>query len=183
MRSRMIALRPWIRFVVLAGSVPCLSTSTAYAQGAAPPTASCNLPHATGVSSQQLTSSQRQRAYRLFVPPGYDGHQRLPLVLDLHGSGGNAAGQARNSGLETVSTSERFIVATLEGEGGRWNVPVQEGRADDVAYVGDVITHVAAQVCTDETRVYATGFSGGARMSSLLACRLNSRIAAIAPVS
>jgi len=145
--------------------------------------ASCELPHASGVSMEQLTSGQRQRSYRLFVPPGYDGRARLALVLDLHGSGGNAAGQARNSGLETLSTSERFIVATLEAEGGRWNVPVQDGRADDVAYVSDVISHVAARVCTDETRVYATGFSGGGRMSSLLGCKLGSRLAAIAPVS
>ena len=62
-------------------------------------------------------------AYRLFVPPGYDGHLRLPLVLDLHGSGGTSAGEARNSGFETLSASERFIVATLDAEGGRWNVP------------------------------------------------------------
>jgi polyhydroxybutyrate depolymerase len=135
------------------------------------------------VSSQQLTSGQRPRAYRLFVPPGYDGHERLPLVLDLHGSGGNAAGQARNSGFETLAARERVVVATLEGEGNRWNVPVQPDRPDDVAYTSDVIDHVAAQVCTDAARVYATGFSGGARMSSLLGCRLGSRLAAIAPVS
>src|SRR6266404_291995 len=53
-----------------------------------------------------------------------------------------------------------------------------ENRPDDVAYVGDVIDDVAAQLCTDKTRVYATGFSGGARMSSLLGCMLNGRIAA-----
>ena len=144
---------------------------------------SCDLPHATGVSSQQLMSGQRQRTYRLFVPPGYDGRQRLPLVLDLHGSGGNAAGQARNSGLETLSATERFIVATLEGEGGRWNVPVQPNRPDDVMYVSDVIAQVASKACVDDTRVYATGFSGGGRMTSLLACQLGSRIAAVAPVS
>ena len=115
--------------------------------------------------------------------PDTTGIVRLPLVLDLHGSGGNSAGQARNSGLETLSTSERFIVATLDAEGGRWNVPVQDNRPDDVAYVRDVIAHVAARVCTDETRVYVTGFSGGGRMTSLLACQLGSRIAAIAPVS
>jgi hypothetical protein len=40
-----------------------------------------------------------------------------------------------------------------------------------------VIAHVAARVCTDEARVYATGFSGG-RMSSLLAWQLGSRRAA-----
>src|SRR5437867_1116406 len=143
----------------------------------------CNLPHASGVSSQQLMSGQRQRAYRLFVPPGYDGHQRLPLVLDLHGSGGSSAGEASNSGLEMVSTSERFIVATLDAVDARWNVPVQDGRPDDVVYAGDVIDHVAARVCTDAARVYVTGFSGGARMTSLLGCKLGSRIAAIAPVS
>jgi len=157
--------------------------SDAQAQTAGAVSAACDLPHAAGVTSEQLMSGQRQRAYRLFVPPGYDGRQRLPLVLDLHGSGGNSAGQARTSGLEALSNSERFLVATLDAEGGRWNVPVQDGRPDDVAYVRDVIAHVSARVCADETRVYATGFSGGARMSSLLGCKLGSRLAAIAPVS
>ena len=156
-----------------------LGATAAHAQSVS----SCELPHASGVSAQQLVSGQRPRTYRLFVPPRYDGHQRLPLVLDLHGSGGNAAGQARNSGLETLSATERFIVATLEGENNRWNVPVQPGRADDVAYVSDVIDHVAARVCTDQSRVYMTGFSGGARMTSLAACKLGSRLAAVAPVS
>jgi polyhydroxybutyrate depolymerase len=168
---------------ILTAVAVVLSATVAYGQTGAPVSSPCDLPHASGVSAQQLTSGQRQRAYRLFVPPGYDGHQRLPLVLDLHGSGGNSAGQARNSGLETLSASEGFIVATLDAEGGRWNVPVQDGRPDDVAYVSDVIAHVAARVCTDEARVYATGFSGGGRMSSLLGCQLGSRIAAIAPVS
>ena len=143
----------------------------------------CDLPHAAGASVQQLSSGPTMRTYRLFVPPGYDGRQRLPLVLDLHGSGGNAEGEARNSGFESLAAKEHFLVATLNAEGGRWNVPVQPDRADDVAYVADVIDHVAAQACTDPTRVYATGFSGGARMTSLLGCSLGSRLAAIAPVS
>lgn len=160
-----------------------LGATAAYGQSVPASAASCDLPHQAGVSAQQLVSGQRQRTYRLFVPSGYDGRVPLPLVLDLHGSGGNAAGQARTSGLETVSGSERFLVATLEADGGRWNVPVQSGRPDDVAYVRDVVAHVAARVCTDDTRVYATGFSGGGRMTSLLACQLGSQLAAIAPVS
>jgi polyhydroxybutyrate depolymerase len=159
-----------------------LGAAAAHAQSGAA-SSFCDLPHASGVSSQQLVSGQRQRTYRLFVPPGYDGRLRLPVVLDLHGSGGSAAGQARNSGLETVSVRERFIVATLDAEDGLWNVPVRSNRADDVAYVRDVIAHMSARVCADETRVYVTGFSGGGRMTSLLACRLGSRIAAIAPVA
>ena len=120
-------------FIVSVLSI-ALHATTAMAQSVT----SCYLPHSSGVSTEQLMSGGRQRSYRLYVPPGYDGRQRLPLVLDLHGSGGNAAGQARNSGLETLSESERFLVASLEAEGGRWNVPVQENRPDDVLYVSDV---------------------------------------------
>ena len=171
-----------MRSVVTAIVLMC-AAAPAFAQNRPADSAACDRPHAPGVAMQQLTSGQRPRMYRLFVPPGYDGHQRLPLVLDLHGSGGSSAGQARNSGLETLSASEHFIVATLDAVDARWNVPVQQGRPDDVAYVSDVIDHVAARVCTDDSRIYATGFSGGARMTSLLGCRLGSRLAAIAPVS
>jgi polyhydroxybutyrate depolymerase len=156
-----------------------LWASTAHAQNPGG-SASCTLPFASGVSSQRLATG---RSYRLFVPSAYDGHQRLPLVLDLHGSGDSPAGQARNSGFETLASSERFMVATLQAVDARWNVPVQADRADDVAYVHDVISDVASRVCADETRVYATGFSGGGRMSSLLGCRLATHLAAIAPVS
>jgi polyhydroxybutyrate depolymerase len=148
--------------------------------------ASCSLAASPGVSDRQLSSGGLQRSYRLFVPSSYDGRTRLPLVLDLHGSGGTAAGQAGTSRFEALAESEGFLVATLEaaaGTGNRWNVPVTDDRPDDVMYVSDVIDQVAAYVCTDAARVYATGFSGGARMSSLLACKLNSRIAAIAPMA
>jgi polyhydroxybutyrate depolymerase len=141
------------------------------------------LPQAPGILQQQLVSGKAQRTYRLFVPPGYDGRTAIPLVLELHGSGGTSAGQAKTSGFDNLATREGFAVASLQADGGRWNVPITDGRQDDVAYVNDVIDHVAAQLCVDQTRVYATGFSGGGRMSSLLACKLNARIAAIAPVS
>jgi polyhydroxybutyrate depolymerase len=174
-----------MRMSGLAVVVVCLwSAVPAHAQTApAGGAASCDLPHAAGVSSQQLVSGNVPRTYRLFVPPGYDGHARLPVVLDLHGSGGNAAGQAATSGFEGVAATERFIVATLDADGARWNVPVQPDRADDVRYVDDVLTHLGARVCADSARVYATGFSGGGRMTSLLACRLGARLAAVAPVA
>ena len=170
-------------YVVVAAILATGLPSAALAQTGATARSACSLSHAPGVVQEQLVSGQHQRAYRLFVPPGYDGRTRVPLVLDLHGSGGTAAGQARNSGFEIVAARERFAVATLEADGARWNVPVATGRPDDVAYVSDVIDHAAARVCIDVARIYATGFSGGARMSSLLACKLNGRIAAIAPVS
>jgi polyhydroxybutyrate depolymerase len=149
----------------------------------APAAAACAIAAAQGVAEHQLTSGGRPRTYRLFVPPSYDGRTPLPLVLDLHGSGGNAAGQAGTSRFEALAAREGALVATLQAEGSRWNVPVTDGRPDDVAYVRDVIDQVAARACTDAARVYATGFSGGGRMTSLLGCRLGDRIAAIAPMA
>ena len=167
----------------LAAFLMVLCAAAAQAQEPRDAGKACNLRHDAGVSAQRLTSGKRPRTYRLFVPPVYDGRQRLPLVLDLHGSGGNADGEARNSRLEALAASERFLVATLEADAGNWNVPVETDRADDVAYVNDVIDHVSEQACVDPARIYATGFSGGARMTSLLGCGLGARIAAIAPVS
>jgi polyhydroxybutyrate depolymerase len=172
--------------VVAAFAAAVVLSSVAVAQRAAPSSASsCTLAHASGVSEQRLTSAGRERTYRLFVPPSYDGRAALPLVLDLHGSGGTAERQAGNSRFEALAASQGLAVASLQAvaEGNRWNVPATADRPDDVQYVADVIDHVAARVCTDFKRVYATGFSGGARMSSLLACRLSNRIAAIAPMA
>ncbi|HEY0957382.1 MAG TPA: PHB depolymerase family esterase [Roseateles sp.] len=145
------------------------------------PASACTLAPVAG-DLRELSSGGRTRSYRLFVPSGVAAGTRLPLVFDLHGSGGNAAGQARTSGFEALAAREGFAVATLQAEDARWNVPATGARADDVQYVSDVLDQVAARTCIDPARVYATGFSGGGRMSSLLGCRLNHRIAAIAPV-
>ena len=138
------------RSIVAAATLVVLSASVAHAQGRAGGRPACTLEHATGVFSEHPTPGGKARTYRLFVPPGY-GQSPLPLVLDLHGSGGNAEGQARTSGLEALAATENFLVATLEGEQGQWNVPFEAGRPDDVAYVSAVIAHVMARVCADLT--------------------------------
>jgi polyhydroxybutyrate depolymerase len=166
-------------------AIAAISTASVQAQGTAAPSSACAIAAEPGVAEVPLASGGRERSYRLFVPPGYDGRTPLPLVLDLHGSGGTAAGQAATSRFEALAASEGLLIATLQAgaEGNRWNVPITAERPDDVQYVADVIDDVAARACTDTQRVYATGFSGGARMSSLLACKLNDRIAAIAPMA
>lgn len=150
------------------------------AQAQATP-ATCSLAPVNG-EMRELNSAGRKRVYRLFVPANAAGQAKLPLVFDLHGTGGNATRHARETGFEALAAREGFAVATLQAEDSRWNVPVYTPRADDVQYVSDVIDDIAARSCIDPARVYATGFSGGGRMSSLLGCRLNQRIAAIAPV-
>ena len=53
----------------------------------------------------------------------------------------------------------------------------------DLVFVSMLLDHVEATECVDETRIYTTGLSLGAFMTSLLACAMSNRIAAFAPVS
>jgi polyhydroxybutyrate depolymerase len=171
--------------VIAAAALAAAFSSNLSAQGTPAAQGSCAIQAAAGASEQRLTSGGRERTYLLFVPKSYDGRTPLPLVLEMHGSGGTAQRQAAMSQFMALAERENFLVASLQAaaQGNRWNVPVTSERPDDVRYASDVIDHVAAHACTDQRRVYATGFSGGARMSSLLACNLGSRIAAIAPMS
>ena len=52
----------------------------------------------------------------------------------------------------------------------------------DVDFISELLTHLETILCIDTSKVFSTGISNGAQLSSLLGCRLSTRIAAIAPV-
>ena len=58
-----------------------------------------------------------------------------------------------------------------------------EGKADDVAFIGNLLDDLGTVVKIDEKRVYACGMSNGGMMCYRLAAELSDRIAAIAPVA
>ncbi|MCZ7535279.1 MAG: feruloyl esterase [Acidimicrobiia bacterium] len=119
------------------------------------------------------------------MPAGYDASMPLPLVLDLHGYMEGAEVHRAHTGLEAFAGEESFVVLTPQGVGEipYWNVLEQDGLVDDVKLISDLIDTTAAALCIDESRVYATGLSMGAFMTSLIGCRLSERVAAIAPVA
>jgi polyhydroxybutyrate depolymerase len=119
-----------------------------------------------------------------------------PLVLELHPSGGTAATQQALADIDGLADAEGFVVAYPQGiiplwGGFQWHVPDEplvDGTPtpptapDDVAYIAAVIRAVSERVAIDPHRIYATGFSGGARMTSQLGCTIP-EIAAIAPIA
>jgi polyhydroxybutyrate depolymerase len=147
----------------------------------------------------RIASGGATRTVAVHFGKGYDGRKPRPLVLDLHASGSNAAAQGRISGMGAAADRHGFVVAWPEGavqidpssDGHYWNipgVPLANGAAtpaaamDDTKFIEDLIAHMTAEACIDPRAVFVTGLSGGARMSSHLACRLSGQIAAIAPV-
>jgi polyhydroxybutyrate depolymerase len=143
----------------------------------------CSLQRAAGVAQLSLMSGGLMRKLRLFVPSAYDGQKRLPLLLNLHGSSDAADSFAKSSQMEQVAETEGFVVAGLEAVAGQWNVPPTDDLPDDVKYASDAIDLATSTVCIDPLRVYASGFSGGGRMSSRLGCVLPDKIAGIGPVA
>jgi polyhydroxybutyrate depolymerase len=119
--------------------------------------------------------------------------ERVPLVLVLHGGGGNAAIAENMSGFTAKAKKEGFIVAYPEGSGrfaGKlltWNAGHCCGYAmkrsiDDVAFISALIERLIADYPVDPQRVYVTGMSNGGLMSHRLGIELSHKLAAIAPV-
>lgn len=147
-------------------------------------------------SAQSIAIGGTERSLLVHVPKGFDGSRPAPLLLLLHGSGGSGRQILANSGLAEIADRHGFIIAAPDGgipleKGFVWNIPSVPtvagaipgpGDADDVAYIGKVIDALTAKSCVDRTRVYATGLSGGGRMTSWLGCVAPDRFAAIAPV-
>jgi polyhydroxybutyrate depolymerase len=140
-----------------------------------------------GLSEHAITSAGAERSYLLYLPASY-GREPIPLLIGLHPSGGTPRSLVNISGFDKLSDRYGFAAVFPAGvftnsiTARSWNANVDEG-VDDVQFVRDVIEDVAGIVKIDRSRIYASGFSGGARMSSRLACELSDVLAAAAPVA
>lgn len=192
--------RPARRAALLIAAAVAIATGAAVPSPAAA-AESCARPAGSGDTTVDVRFQGQTYPVLVHVPAGLEPTGRVPLVLNLHGSSGNGRGQLDYTGLRTVAGANGFIVAAPNGAielpqspmppGGSWawnvpGVPTTAGQLpppdarDDVRFLARVIDVIAERLCTDQRRTFATGHSGGGRMSSALACRLSGKIAAIA---
>ncbi len=145
-------------------------------------------------SLHTLTYDGLERTYILHVPPSYNERHPVPLVISLHGGGGNAGHQRRVSDFNRLADDKGFIVVYPNGTGQRqdailtWNGGTCCGYAmtnnvDDVGFIRALIAELASTYAIDPKRIYVTGISNGGIMAYRLACEASDVIAAIAPVA
>ncbi|HBF31552.1 polyhydroxybutyrate depolymerase [Rhizobium sp.] len=142
----------------------------------------CGLTARPGLQEISFESDGLQRRVVVFVPPGYSAKTKLPVVFDLHGSNSFPRAQLTQSAWPDVAAENGFIVAAPEGGlNGKlpnthaWNVPgvTPGGGPDDAEFLNEAIDQVKARFCVDDTRLFASGYSGGGRMLSQYICNGN----------
>jgi polyhydroxybutyrate depolymerase len=182
------------RITILIGAVMALISMTG--QAAAENTSARSMAGETcqparyqsaGLTEHNIESNGRLRHFSLYVPRSYSGEKAMPVVFDLHATGISPAIELKITSLDKAAEENEFVTVmpaavTDRGGGPTWNIPHQASGVDDVAFVEDVLERANKLLCLDAKRVYATGFSGGARFASELACRMPDHFAAIGAV-
>ena len=115
-----------------------------------------------------LTAGGRERTYLLHLPPAYDGKHSLPLVIVLHGGGGNAPGAVHMTGFSEKANKEGFVVVYPNGSGRlknrllTWNSGnccgyALDNNVDDVGFIRALIDELEKTRAIDPKRVYVDG--------------------------
>lgn len=134
-----------------------------------------------------------KRNFNIHMPLVYDKSGKLPLVIALHGRGGNGESMIliTRKGFNQMSDNDGFIVVYPDGIEQNWNDGRMDEEADDrahreniddVGFISSLIDYMVKEYNVDPKRVYITGISNGAIMAYRLACELAHKITAIAPV-
>jgi polyhydroxybutyrate depolymerase len=139
-------------------------------------------PAAVELPASPCTAPEGPRTVLLAEPAERDGP--APLVVSLHGHGGNAHRHEATTGLAAAGTERGMVVATPQAEGDprRWNFDRRPDEADDFAFLDALVGHLVATGCADPDRIHLVGSSNGAALAGLAACRSAHPIASVAMV-
>jgi predicted esterase len=119
--------------------------------------------------------------YRLFIPSTYDGRKPYPLILLLHGMGGDENtmfDSYGNGAFENLAEKHGYIVACPKGR-----EPTSMYRGPAEQDVLDVMADVRRAYKIDPKRIYLTGHSMGAYGTWSIAIDHPEIFAALAPIS
>ncbi len=173
--------------------MPCRRAAAALAAGLLLATAPL---HAQRSQRVELRVGGATRSAELRIPRAAPAAgSKRPLVIVLHGGGGNAANAEEMTGFTALVEREGLVVAYANGSGRlarqtrllTWNARyccsvAMERNVDDVAFIAALIDTLIASQQVDARRVFVTGMSNGAMMSHVAGWRLAGKVAAIAPV-
>lgn len=163
--------------------------STAPPAGATGPSPGCGVTTRGPVNerSEKIKAAGAVRTYRLTVPKNHVAgtSDPIPLVLDFHGLlEGWVGTHPYSTQFSALAQKEGFAAVFPVGSqnGIHWNVNLTETNSD-LRFIDALLEHLESTMCIDRSRVYITGLSYGASMTSMLMCMRANTFAAAAPVA
>ena len=141
-------------------------------------------------SAEDAVAVGGDRPADLFLPATYSQETPVPLLLDLHGYGGESSLHGAYTFLQAAADQRGVAYIAPNGlkdsTGNRfWNAynaccNFVGSKVSDVDYIKSLIEEISSKVSIDQSRIYLFGHSNGHFMSYKFACSTEGVITAIA---
>jgi len=125
-----------------------------------------------------------ERCWLIHIPTGYRSDSNHPLIMNLHGFGGNKNALYNYSHFDVVAEENDVVVVYPQGYQNSWNAgwccgDAKDEDLDDVGFIVWLIDHISNVYSVDASRIYSTGHSNGCAMSHKLANEASEVFAAV----
>lgn len=143
-------------------------------------------PGLSGAVPGEVDIDGQARRFLLVLPEGYDADRAYPFVFMFHGRGGDGPQFRTYNGVEEASDNNAILVYpdalpnAQQGGLTGWDL---SANGIDIAFMDQLLADFTANLCIDETRIFATGHSHGGFFSNAMGCARGETIRAIAPVA
>lgn len=121
------------------------------------------------------------RSYHVQTPQHWDGAQKLPVLLHLHGWGRQGRNVMRNTRITGPADRHGLLLIAPDGIRKSWGFNGDGVR--DTEFLQRVIRDAARRWPIDLGRIYVSGFSYGGAMAWRLACNLGDQFAGYLPIA
>ena len=176
-----------VALAVLAACAPPVPTDPP--PGETGPSAGCGTTTRGGVTEYPATIQVdgRTRRYVITVPPNHvpGTTDPIPLVFDFHGLIEGMVGThpfATQFSAKAIEEGFAVVYPVGSNDGFNWDVSLDEDNPD-LRFMDAIRAELGRTLCIDRSRVYSTGLSYGAFMTSMLMCMRPNHFAAAAPVA
>ena len=158
--------------------------------GTEPGGGNCQVRDAAAVAVQNVGG---KRPAKVFLPKGWDGCKKFPLVILLHGYSASGTVQDIYLGISAGRDKHGFVEILPEGTmapNGKqfWNATNAccdffGQKPDDVTYISGLVKEGIAKLAVDPERVYIIGHSNGGFMAYRMACEAPDLITGVASLA
>jgi phospholipase/carboxylesterase len=171
-------LRMWTRRAIFAAAAICACGAEGTPERLRFPSTAATRSATLGLQPLHLGAARDGVVY---VPTSYKPAEPLPLLVLLHGAGGDADDWFGSYAARAEAA--RFVLLAPDSRGPTWDA-IRGRFGADVSFINQALEHVASEVSIDRARMALVGFSDGASYALTLGLAngdLFARVVAFSP--